>query len=91
MGFIMGKVTIETLNDSVEKIAQYLITEVPRRSEVATKEDLKQKADKKDVDKLLEGQDKIIKELEIIRTEQVSFNHAIDRIEERVENLEKVH
>ena len=67
MRFALGEVTLETLNNSVEKIAQYLATEVPRRSEVATKEDLKQKADKKDVDKLLEGQDKIVKELEIMR------------------------
>ena len=59
------------------------------------KEELNQKADKRDVDtlknqlgQLLDGQDEMIKQLDIIRTEQYSFNAAFNRLEERVESLE---
>ena len=48
----MEKVSFEKLQDSVDKIAHYLATEVPRRDEVATKEDPYQKADKTDVKKI---------------------------------------
>ena len=80
------------VNDSFEKIAQYLA------NYVVTKEDLEQKADKKDVkkleekmDALLGGMDKQAGQPAIIRTEQASFNHAINRVENRVEKLDKVH
>ena len=59
------------------------------------KEELDQKADKKDVEmlknnlrELLDGQDAMVNQLDIIRTEQYAFNAAFTRLEERVESLE---
>ena len=47
-----------------------------------------QKADKKDIQKILDGQDAMVNQLDIIRTEQYAFNAAFKRIEKRVEVLE---
>ena len=52
------------------------------------KEKMDQKADKKDIQKILDGQDAMVNQLDIIRTEQYAFNAAFTRIEERVESLE---
>jgi len=61
------------------------------------KEELDQKADKKDMEmemlrddlrQLLDGQDSMVNQLDIIRTEQYAFNAAFRRIEKRVEVLE---
>jgi len=59
------------------------------------KEELDQKADKKDMEmlrndlrQLLDGQDAMVNQLDIIRTEQYAFNSAFKRIEKRVEVLE---
>ena len=43
------------------------------------------------VDTLIDGMDRQAQQLEIIRTEQTAFNHGFNRLEERVEKLEKVH
>ena len=58
--------------------------------------ELDKKADKKDVEKikqgintLLEGMDAQVKQLDIIRTEQVAFHSAFNRIEKRVTNWEE--
>ena len=82
----MSEITLEKTHVLLEKLTDYIIKKMPN-----IEQQLEAKADKDDVGKLLEGQDKIIKELEIMRTEQSSFNHAINRIEERVEKLEQVH
>ena len=159
----MSEMTPEKTHQLLEKLAEYVMNEVPRKSEVASKEELgvvrqelgsvkqglgsmkqelgsvkqdlgsvkqdlgsvKQdlgsvKQDlgsvrqelgsvrqelKTDINELredvqnikgslnivLNGMDKQAQQLEIIRTEQASFNHAINRIEERVEKLEQVH
>ena len=52
------------------------------------KEKMDQKADKKDIQKILDGQDAMVNQLDIIRTEQYAFNAAFTRLEERVESLE---
>ena len=53
------------------------------------KDKLDEKADKKDFQMLLDGQDKIIKELDNIRTEQVATNSALLRHEKRITALEE--
>jgi len=57
---------------------------------------LDKKADKKDVEKieqgistLLEGMDAQVKQLDIIRTEQVATNTALQRHEKRIATLEE--
>jgi hypothetical protein len=40
---------------------------------------------------ILDGMDKQTQQLDIIRTEQVAFNHGFNRLEKRVEKLEQVH
>ncbi len=118
----MSDITLEKLHDSVEKIAQYLVNEVPRKSEVASKDDLnavrqelnevKQelkrdlgvmrqelKTDihelredvqdiKGNINIILDGMDAEVKQLDIIRTEQVAFQSGLSRAEKRVEKIE---
>jgi len=102
----MEKITLEKMHALLEKLAEYVMNEVPRKDDVPTKNELNekiwqlqqaidQKADKKDVEmlqndlrKLLDGQDDMIKQLDIIRTEQYAFNAAFKRVEKRVEVLE---
>ena len=52
------------------------------------KKELAEKADKKDIQKILDGQDAMVNQLDIIRTEQHAFNAAFNRLEKRDEVLE---
>ena len=83
----MTEPTLKKTHELLERLAEHVMNKLPTREEMNTK--LEQKADKKDVDKLLEGQDRIVKELEIMRTDQVAFNHGFNKLEKRVEKLEK--
>jgi hypothetical protein len=105
----MSEITHEKTHSLLEKLAVYVMNEVPRKEEVPTKHDLNvaiqaiqtaldQKADKKDVEKLegkvdtlIDGMDKQAQQLDIIRTEQLAFNHGFNRLEKRVEKLEQAH
>ena len=102
----MAEITLEKTYALLEKLAEYVMNEVPRKDDVPTKKELNdkiwqiqqaldQKADKKDMEmlrndlrQLLDGQDGMVNQLDIIRTEQYAFNAAFTRIEERVESLE---
>ena len=104
--YLMAEITLEKTHALLEKLAEYVMNEVPRKDDVPTKKELNdkiwqiqqaldQKADKKDVEmlrndlrKLLDGQDAMVNQLDIIRTEQYAFNAAFTRLEERVESLE---
>lgn len=83
----MTEPTLKKTHELLERLAEHVMNKLPTREEMNTK--LEQKADKKYVDKLLEGQDRIVKELEIMRTDQVAFNHGFNKLEKRVEKLEK--
>ena len=99
----MADITIEKTHDLLEKLAEYVMNEVPTRremNELPTKhemyEALEKKADKKDVEKikqgintLLNGMDAQAKQLDIIRTEQVTTNAALQRHEKRITSLEE--
>ena len=76
-------------DEKIDKLAEYMMKELPTRQELDSK--LEEKADKKDVQRLLDGQDNMARELEAIRTEQKAFNHAFVRFEKRVEKLERTH
>ena len=109
----MPEITLEQTHALLEKLAEYVMNEVPRKSEVPTKQEmnerfeqmdsrfeqvedridrladyvlteipgikdqLEQKADKRDIQIILNGLDKQAQQLEIIRTEQVAFYHKI--------------
>jgi methyl-accepting chemotaxis protein len=103
----MSEITPEKTHQLLEKLADYVMNEVPKKSEVASKEELgavrqelKTDSDelrqdmqniKGSLNTLLDGMDKQVQQLDMIRTEQVSFNQAFKRVETRVEKLEKVH
>ena len=85
----------------LEKLAAYVMTEVPTKREVESRfrrieHELEQKADKKDleivkenVQTILNGMDSMVKNLDVIRTEQKAFISGLRRLEKRVETLEK--
>lgn len=73
----------EKVEDRIDRLADYVLTEIP-----GIKDQLEQKADKRDIQIILNGLDKNAKQLDIIRTEQVAFHHAFRRLEKRVEVLE---
>ena len=63
--------TRREVDDKIDKLAEYVMEKIP-----SIEQKLEEKADKKDVQRLLDGQDKIIGELDPIRTEQAAFNPA---------------
>ena len=85
----------------LEKLAAYVMNEVPTKREVESRfrrieHELEQKADKKDleivkenVQTILNGMDSMVKNLDVIRTEQKAFISGLRRLEKRVETLEK--
>ena len=135
----MPEITLEKTHALLEKLAEYVMNEVTRKSEVPTRQEMDagfakvderfakvderfakvdecfakvdtrfakvdtrlaqleyrlekielEKADKKDIQTILSGLDKQAKQLDIIRTEQVAFNHAFRRLEKRVETVER--
>ena len=144
----MSEITLEKSHALLKKLAEYVMNEAPRKSEVPTKQEMNErfeqvdarfaqvderfaqvderfaqvderfaqvderfeqvderfermarvladKADKKDIevvqqklDKLLEGMDSQIMQLDIIRTEQYATSATLDRHEQRLEKLE---
>ena len=109
----MPEITLEKSHALLKKLAEYVMNEVPRKSEVPTKQEMNErfeqmdsrfermarvladKADKKDVEKihqklnkLLEGMDSQVTQLDIIRTEQYATSATLDRHEKRLDVLE---
>jgi len=76
--------TRREVDGKIDKLAEYVMNEVPTRKELDSK--LEKRADKKWL-KLLDGQDKIVKELEAIRPEHATFDYAFGRIEKIIEKL----
>jgi hypothetical protein len=95
--YVMAEVSTKTeveqkilkVDEKIDKLVEYIITELPTRREIDVK--LEEKADKDDVRQLFNGQDKIVQELEIIRTEQIAFHSGLRRVEDRVQNFEETH
>ena len=100
----MEEITLEKTYALLEKLAEHVINEIPIKREVDEKfqrvydaiwELKEEKADKKDLEilkknleMLLDGQDKVIKELEIVRIEQYATSATLDRHEQRLNVLE---
>ena len=95
--------TRQEVDGKIDKLAEYVMNEVPTKKELnhslkTLQIVLDQKADKKDVDEIrqdlqiiINGMDKQVQQLDIIRTEQVAFDQAFNRLEKRVEKLEQAH
>ena len=95
---------IAKIDEKVDMLANYMMKELPTRqevdgkidklveyvmNEVATKTEFQELKDK--VDTIIDGIDKQTQQLDIIRTEQIAFDHAFSRIDKRVEKLERAH
>ena len=101
----MTEPTIKNTHELLEKLAEYVMNEVPNKKELQMRlgevrldiekriqkveEQLDQKADKKDVQRILNGMDAMVKNLDDIRTEQRAFISGLRRVENRIELLEK--
>ena len=85
VGEKIGKLDEKTgkLEVRLDRLTNYVLKEIPD-----IKKQLEEKADKKDIQKILDGQDAMVNQLDIIRTEQYAFNAAFNRLEQRVESLE---
>jgi polyphosphate kinase 2 (PPK2 family) len=77
----MNKITPEKTHTLLEKLAKYVMNEVPTKHEV---QQVKTK-----VNSIMEGMDAQGKQLDIIRTEQAATSHAINRMDKRIANLEQ--
>ena len=90
----MSKPTPEKTHALLEKLAEYVMSKLPTREEMQV--ELEKKADKKDVEEIKQKVDLIInnldkqaKQLDDIKTEQISTNSALLRHEKRIEALEE--
>ena len=110
-GLNMPEITLEKTHALLEKLAEYVMNEVPTKRDVDARfaqvdgrfeqidrrfalmeqrlDKLElEKADKQDIETILNILDKQTNQLDIIRTEQVAFDHAFRRLEKRLEILE---
>ena len=94
----MPDITLEKTHALLEKLAEYVMNEVPTRREMNVRFEQverkletieEEKADKKDIRTILNGMDAQVKQLDIIRTEQVATNAALQRHEKRIATLEE--
>ncbi len=105
----MSKITIEKIHALLETLAEYVMNDVAKKSEVneiktevneiktevnEIKTEVNEiKNDANDLKNIMNiiitGQDKIVKELDVIRTEQVTTNSALLRHEKRITALEE--
>ena len=87
----MSDITLEKTHALLEKLADYVMTEIP-----AIKEKLDQKANKADLDQLenkvnllLDGMDAQAQQLDILRTDMKAVSGTLDLHEERLGSLEE--
>ena len=84
----MSAITLEKTHALLEKLAEYVMNKIPDIEEKLDK--MKQeKADKRDIQLILDGMDAQAKQLDIIRTEQAATNAALLRHEKRITALEE--
>ncbi len=101
----MADITLETTHALLEKLADYVMTEVPTRNELQHGlnelrqemdgfrqemiEQLALKADKSDVQRILEGMDAQAQQLDILRTDMKAVSGTLDLHKERLGSLEE--
>jgi citrate synthase len=94
----MTEITIEKTHSLLEKLADYVMNEVPRKDEVPTKREMDARFDQvekrldrveNDVKLILDGMDTQVKDMEILKTEQIALKSGLGRVEKRVDLLEE--
>ena len=94
----MAGQTIKKTHELLEKLAGYVMSEVPKKGEVPTKQEMNEGFQrvgkeinevKQNVNLILEGMDAQIKDTEILKTEQIAIKSGLTRVEKRVDSLEK--
>ncbi len=102
----MSKITLEKTHALLEKLASYVMNEVPTKKEMnerfelvdkrfesielrldEVEDDLKET--KYGVKSILNGMDNTVKDMEILRTEQIAIHSGLRRLENRVDGLER--
>ncbi len=95
----MSKITPEKTHALLEKMASYVMNEVPTKKEMnqrfeqvdvrfnRVENDLLET--KQGVKSILNGMDNTVKDMEILRTEQIAIHSGLRRMENRVGGLEK--
>jgi len=73
---------------TLEKMAEYVVTKIPEIEQKLDKIE-QEKADKHDIQRILNGMDAQAKQLDIIRTEQAATNAALLRHEKKITDLEE--
>jgi hypothetical protein len=93
----MSEPNIKKTHELLEKLAVYVMNEVPKKGEVPTKQDMNegfQRVEKEinevkqNVNLILEGMDAQAKQAEILKTEQVAIKSGLFRVERRVDIIE---
>lgn len=95
----MSKITLGKTHALLEKLTDYVISEMATKTEL---NGLKIEMDKrfnhvesalldtrKDIRLIIDGMDSQVKESEIIKTEQLAIKSGLSRLENRVDQLEK--
>ena len=101
----MPDITLETTHALLEKLANYVMTQVPTRNELQHGlNELRQemdgfrqemmaqlalKADKSDVQRIIEGMDAQAQQLDILRVEMKAVSGTLDVHEKRLGSLEE--
>jgi len=101
----MTDTTINKTHALLEKLAEYVMNEVPNKKELQMRlgevrheiekrvrkveEQLDQKADKNDIQMILNGMDAMAKNLDDISIEQKAFISGLRRVENRVDQIER--
>ena len=87
----MEKLAIYVMNEvskksEVDKLAAYVMSEVPTKRDLERVErDVRETKD--DVKLILDGMDSQVKEMEILKTEQVAIKFGLGRVERRVDEI----
>ena len=93
----MSEPNLKKTHELLEKLAVYVMNEVPKKGEVPTKQEMNegfQRVEKEinevkhNVNRILEGMDSQAKQAEILKTEQAAIKSGLSRVERRVDVIE---
>lgn len=81
----------DTVNNKIDKLAEYVMNKVPIKQEMNYRfEQVENQLGKVegDVKLILNGMDNQVKDMEILRTEQIAIHSGLRRLEIRVDGIE---
>ena len=95
----MTEITLEKTHSLLEKLADYVMNETPTKREMDARFDQVEKRldrvesdvrdTRRDVKLILDGMDTQVKDMEILKTEQIALKSGLGRVEKRVDSLEE--